>query len=225
MLTILDVYKKEVFKDKIVYNFVKRAADLVLALMFIFFLSPILLMLYIVVRLDSKGPAIFKQKRIGKDAKVFDIYKFRTMHVGTPHIPTKDCDPSKYVTKVGKFLRKTSLDELPQIFNVIKGEMSFIGYRPLIVNEPYIHDFRKEYQVYSIKPGITGYAQINGRDLIEPVDKAKYDYFYLVNRSIILDMKILFNTIYKVLKREDIHDGQYILTKEIEYNDETKKVS
>jgi O-antigen biosynthesis protein WbqP len=205
----IQVLEKDI-KNKLVFHTIKRTFDLVMAIMLFGLLSPVLLVLLVAVKVDSKGPAIFKQKRLGKNNKEFYIYKFRTMFYGTPELSSRDCNPSKSVTRVGKILRKTSLDELPQLINIIKGDMSFVGYRPLILKETDIHGYRNQFYVYQIKPGITGYAQINGRDLVEPFDKARYDYYYLLNRSIFLDFKILFITVVKVLKREGVHDGKYV---------------
>jgi O-antigen biosynthesis protein WbqP len=219
---MISMYNSELILVKIaekrIFHIIKRIIDLVFALNLLVFLLPALLILTLLVKLSSKGPVIFKQRRMGKDNKVFYIYKFRTMYVGTPNKAKKHCDV-KCITKIGKFLRKTSLDELPQLVNIIKGDMSFVGYRPLILDEADIHEYRNQFQVYKIKPGITGYAQINGRDLIEPYDKAKYDYHYLINRSFWFDIKILFLTFIKVLKRESIHDGAYMNEKET--NDKT----
>jgi O-antigen biosynthesis protein WbqP len=199
---------------KLLFQFVKRIFDLLFALQLLLVLLPLFIMIVLAIKFNSKGPIIFKQKRIGKNGKVFRIFKFRTMYVGTPNTASKNiCNPEKWITPVGKFLRKTSLDELPQLFNIIKGEMSFIGYRPLILEETDIHQYREEFHVYNIKPGITGYAQINGRDLVSPHDKAVYDYYYLINRGFMLDIKILFITFIKVLKREGIHDGKYMYEK------------
>lgn len=206
-----DKQKKCLFyKEKHLYQIVKRIFDLFFAIILFILLSPILLIISIIIKLTSKGPVIFKQLRIGKNKQFFYIYKFRTMRINTPIVASKKIKED-YVTKIGKFLRSTSLDELPQLINVIKGDMSFVGYRPLIPEEDHIHEFRNKLEVYYIKPGITGWAQINGRNLIYDDDKAKYDYYYLINRNFLFDLKILAITFIKVIKREDIGFGNRCL--------------
>jgi len=194
------------FRKKLVYQFVKRLLDIVFAVILLILLFPILLVLGLLIKITSEGPVIFRQLRVGKDNKTFYIYKFRTMRKDAPIVATKKIQ-NQYITKMGKFLRSTSLDELPQLFNVIKGDMSFVGYRPLIPQEDKVHDYRNDLDVYRIKPGITGWAQINGRNLVYDDDKAKFDHYYLIHRSLLFDLKILAITFIKVLKREDIHAG------------------
>src|SRR5690606_31583169 len=145
---------------------------------------------------DSKGPVLFKQKRIGRYKKHFNILKFRTMHIDTPKdTPTHLLEnPEQWITRMGKFLRKTSLDELPQIINILKGDMSIIGPRPALWNQYDLMEERDKYQVHDISPGLTGYAQINGRDELIISDKAKLDGYYVNHMSLWLDIKIFFGT-------------------------------
>ena len=163
------------------------------------------LIVAILIKLDSKGPVIFKQTRIGKDSKPFNIYKFRSMKVETPNLSTEEFkNASDFITRVGKFIRKTSIDELPQLVNILKGDMSIVGPRPVIEKEVRLLELRKECKVDSILPGITGLAQINGRDHVDDYQKVKYDFEYLVKRNLVLDIKIIINTILKVIKSEGI---------------------
>ena len=159
------------------YSFFKRLLDIVLSLTALIVLAPLLLVLALLVKLDSPGPALFKQKRVGRNEKLFDIYKFRSMYTSAPRdVATSELQNAEsHITRVGRVLRKTSLDELPQLFNVLKGEMSLIGPRPLVPNEKDIHELRREKGAYRVRPGITGWAQVNGRDCVLPVDKARLD--------------------------------------------------
>ena len=172
--------------------------------------SPLFLLLIICIKLDSKGPVLFKQRRIGKGKKEFYILKFRTMRIDTPKdMPTHLLeDPEMYITKVGKFLRKTSLDELPQIINIIKGEMSIIGPRPALWNQYDLIKERDKYGANDVTPGLTGWAQINGRDEL-PIDvKAKLDGEYVEKLSPLFDLKVFFMTIKSVLKSEGVKEGK-----------------
>jgi O-antigen biosynthesis protein WbqP len=173
------------------------------------------LIIAITIKLDSKGPVLFKQKRIGKDLAEFHIYKYRSMRSDTPSdMPTHLFrDPESYITASGRFLRKSSLDELPQLFNILKGEMSFIGPRPALWNQYDLIKAREEQKAKAganangIKPGITGWAQVNGRDEL-PIDvKANLDGYYARNLSFTLDMKILFMTVFGVLTGKDVSEG------------------
>ena len=186
----------------------KRFFDFTVSLLLILFLLPVFLIIALVVLIDSGAPVIFKQYRVGKDNKLFYIYKFRTMKVNTRNTSTEDLkEADSVITKSGRFLRKTSLDELPQLFNVLTGEMSFVGPRPLIPEEKEIRQIRKELGVYSVRPGITGLAQVNGRDMLGAKEKAQYDKEYVEKQSILLDIKIMFKTVMVVLKRENISEG------------------
>jgi len=188
----------------------KRIFDILLSLILIIILSPLLLIIALIVRIESHGPAIFKQQRIGQGRKNFTIYKFRTMYHHTPkNKASRELENRHdYITKFGCFLRTTSLDELPQLFNIFKGEMSFVGPRPLILAEKNIHQARKKRGIYQAKPGVTGYAQINGRDHLTLKDKVELDKYYLEHQSLIFDLKIILKTGIKVLKREDIFEHQ-----------------
>lgn len=186
----------------------KRIFDFTVSLVLIIILIPVFLILALVVLIDSGSPVIFRQYRVGKGNKLFYIYKFRTMRVNTRNAATDDLEEAEQViTKSGHFLRKTSLDELPQLFNVLTGKMSFVGPRPLIPEEKEIRQIRKEYNVYSVRPGITGLAQVNGRDMLSAKEKALFDKEYVEKQSILLDVKIMFKTVLVVLKRENILEG------------------
>ena len=186
----------------------KRAFDFTVSLLLIIILLPVFLLVSLIVLIDAGTPVIFRQYRVGKDNKLFYIYKFRTMRKNTRNAATAELtDADKFITKSGKFLRKTSLDELPQLFNVLIGDMSFVGPRPLIPEEKEIREIRKEYNVYSMRPGITGWAQINGRDSLSIEEKALFDKEYIDKQSISFDIKILIKTVSVVLKRENIKEG------------------
>lgn len=185
------------------YLIVKRILDFFFAFVLLIILFPLMLLVAIAIKLDSAGPVIFKQKRPGKNAKIFTIYKFRTMCIEREK-DEKVLQDFERITRVGSFLRKTSIDELPQLFNVIKGEMSFVGPRPLLVKYlPYYT--AEEFRRHEVLPGITGWAQINGRNTTTWEKRFKYDVWYVDNRSILIDIKILLLTIYRVLKREGIN--------------------
>ena len=192
--------------DKVnMYNISKRIIDVVGALCGIIVFSPIFIITSILIKLESNGSVIFKQIRVGKDSKPFYIYKFRSMKTGAPNMATNDLkNPEVYITRVGKFIRKTSIDELPQLFNILKGDMSIVGPRPVIEKERDLLQLRRESYIDKIKPGVTGWAQINGRDNLDVEEKVKYDKEYLWNRSIKFDIYIIFKTVIKVLKGSDI---------------------
>ncbi|WP_429960654.1 sugar transferase [Enterococcus sp. AZ012] len=187
----------------------KRIIDFLLSLIGIIVLSPVLLLLCLAIKIDSKGPIIFKQKRVGKNKTYFNIYKFRTMKIDTPkEMPTHLLeDPDFYITKVGKFLRKTSLDELPQLFNIIKGDMAVIGPRPALWNQYDLIEERDKYGANNIRPGLTGLAQISGRDELEIPIKAKLDGKYTDNISLMMDIKCFFGTITSVFKSDGVVEG------------------
>lgn len=183
----------------------KRLFDLVLA----FFALPILLvpigLIALVVKLTSKGPTVYWSDRVGKNNKIFKMPKFRTMRVDTPTMATHLLpDPERFLTPVGSFLRKSSLDELPQLWSIIIGDMSFVGPRPALFNQADLIALRTEYGVHALSPGLTGWAQINGRDELPIPDKVKLDVEYLTCQSISLDLKILYLTLVKVARREGI---------------------
>jgi O-antigen biosynthesis protein WbqP len=190
-------------------KYVKRIVDIVLSGVGLLLLSPLFFLIAVCIKIDSKGPVFFRQLRVGKDKSEFNIFKFRTMLTDSPKdMPTYLLqNPEDHITRVGKFLRKTSLDELPQIINIIKGEMSIIGPRPVIRNEQQLFVERERNRVYNVKPGLTGLAQVNGRDIISISDKAKLDGWYVKNISFFLDLKIFLKTIVIVLKSEGVHEG------------------
>lgn len=190
-------------------HFLKRVIDFILSLIGLIVLSPVFIILCIWIKLDSKGPIFFKQKRVGKNKKYFNILKFRTMYIDTPKdMPTHMLsNPDQYITKAGKFLRKTSLDELPQIINILKGEMAIIGPRPALWNQDDLIAERDKYGANDIKPGLTGWAQINGRDELEIDVKAALDGEYVRRMSFPFDVKCFFGTITSVLKHEGVVEG------------------
>ena len=177
----------------------KRFLDVLLSLLAIIFLSPLMLVICLIIICDDGMPVIFRQDRVGRGDKLFKIKKFRTMKNGAPNLSTADFEESdEYITRSGKFLRRTSLDELPQLFNVLAGDMSFIGPRPLIPEESHIRDLRREYGVYSVRPGLTGWAQVNGyRGDTSIRMRIDCDLYYIENWTLGLDIKILFLTIFK----------------------------
>lgn len=190
-------------------KFFKRLIDVVLSFLGIVVLSLPLLIIVIAIKLDSKGPVFFKQKRVGIHKTYFNILKFRTMRIDTPHdMPTHMLsNPDMWITKVGKFLRKTSLDELPQLFNIFVGDMSVIGPRPALWNQDDLIAERDKYGANDVKPGLTGWAQINGRDELEIDVKAKLDGEYVENMSFGFDCKCFFGTITSVLKSDGVVEG------------------
>ena len=199
-------------------RFIKRGLDIFLSTLGIIILAPFLLLICIFIMIDSKGPIIFTQKRVGKDSTHFNIYKFRTMKVDTPkEIPTHLLDnPNFFITNTGRFLRKTSLDELPQLFNILKGDMSIIGPRPALWNQYDLIEERDKYEANSIRPGLTGSAQISGRDELEISLKAKLDGDYTQNISFILDVKCFIGTIFSVVKSEGVVEGNKDASKEVD---------
>ena len=198
-----------------VYLKVKRLIDIILSFLALIILSPAFLILVIAIKVDSKGPVLFKQKRVGIHKSHFNILKFRTMRIDTP----KDCpthlleNPDQCITKVGKFLRKTSLDELPQIWNIFVGQMSIIGPRPALWNQYDLIDERDKYGANDIRPGLTGWAQINGRDTVEIEDKARFDGEYVEKMGFKMDVKCFFGTIVNVLNRSGVVEGGTGMTK------------
>ena len=189
---------------------VKRCIDFSLSLIGLLVLSPILLLIALIIKLESKGKVLFTQRRIGKNKRIFNIYKFRSMRSETPkdmptHLLT---NPEKFITKSGAFLRKSSLDELPQLINILIGDMSIIGPRPALWNQDDLIAERDLYHANDILPGLTGWAQINGRDELPIVVKAKLDGEYVSKMSLVFDIKIFFMTILKVLRSEGIKEGK-----------------
>ena len=193
------------FKKKKYYDLFKRIFDFVLSfILIIFFFLPIVL-ICILIFLSSSGPIIYWSDRIGQDNKIFNMPKFRTMLTSTPSVATHLLkDPEKYLTPIGKILRKFSLDELPQLWSVLKGDLSFVGPRPALFNQNDLIQLRTKNNIHKILPGITGLAQINGRDKLYISKKVKFDEEYMRIRSLIIDLKIIYITIKKVIISSDI---------------------
>jgi galactosyltransferase, putative len=191
------------------YKFFKRTLDIVLSFLGMIVLSPFCLLLVLAIKLDSKGPVLFKQKRVGLHKKHFYILKFRTMRMDTPKdTPTHLLEnPEQWITKVGKFLRKTSLDELPQIWNIFVGDMSIIGPRPALWNQYDLIEERDRYGANDVLPGLTGWAQIHGRDELPIAKKAELDGYYVQHLSFGLDVRCFFGTIKSVAKSEGVVEG------------------
>ncbi|WDN59828.1 sugar transferase [Streptococcus parasuis] len=191
------------------YPVLKRVIDIVISGLAIVVLSPVLLLIAIAIKLDSKGAVLFKQKRVGKNKSHFMIYKFRSMYVDTPSdMPTHLLkDPTAMITKVGAFLRKTSLDELPQLFNIFKGEMAIVGPRPALWNQYDLIEERDKYGANDIRPGLTGWAQINGRDELEIDVKARLDGEYAEKIGLMMDVRCFFGTIFSVLRSDGVVEG------------------
>lgn len=187
----------------------KRIIDIILSLAGIIVLSPVLIVTALIIKFTSPGPVLFKQQRVGKDNVNFNIYKFRSMRIDTPKdVPTHLLsNPDQYITPIGKFMRKTSLDELPQLFNILKGEMSVIGPRPSLPNQYDLNELRDKNGASSIKPGLTGLAQISGRDELEIDVKAALDGEYVQKMSFLFDCKCFLGTITAVLKSDGVVEG------------------
>lgn len=201
--------KYKLTAQKLRYMKIKRGMDFFLSFLAILILSPVLLLICAAIKLDSKGPVLFKQKRVGIHKTFFTIYKFRTMRTDTPKdMPTHMlANPDAYLTRTGKFLRKTSLDELSQLFNILKGDMSFVGPRPALWNQDDLVSERERYGANDVLPGLTGWAQINGRDELEIPVKAKLDGDYIKNMSFAFDLKCFFGTFGAVAKAEGVVEG------------------
>jgi O-antigen biosynthesis protein WbqP len=206
------------------YMKIKRLIDIILSFIGLLVLSPIFLILIIGIKLESKGPVLFKQKRIGINKTHFNILKFRTMRIDTPKdTPTHLLEnPAQYITKMGKFLRKTSLDELPQILNIFVGQMSIIGPRPALWNQYDLIAERDNYGANDVPPGLTGWAQINGRDELPIEVKAKLDGEYVENISLMMDIKCFFGTIVSVIKSDGVIEGGSGSKKEVASSKETR---
>lgn len=192
------------------YNkYIKRLLSFILSLIAIIILLPVFLIIMIAIKLDSKGPVFFKQKRVGINKTYFNILKFRTMYIDTPKdMPTHLLEnPEAFITKTGKILRKTSLDELPQLFNILKGDMAFIGPRPALWNQYDLIAQRDKYLANDIRPGLSGWAQINGRDELEIDVKAKLDGYYYNHMSFLFDIRCFFGTFLSVLRQEGVVEG------------------
>lgn len=186
----------------------KRLLDIVLTFSGLVVLLPFIVLTYLLVKLTSSGPALYWSKRVGRQNQIFLMPKFRSMHIGTPQIAThlmnQQANPNAFLTPVGSFIRKTSLDELPQLWCVLKGDMSIVGPRPALFNQEDLISLRTKKNVHILKPGITGWAQINGRDEIPIPSKVELDNYYLEHHSLYLDFKIIIMTVIKVLRRDNI---------------------
>ena len=187
-------------------RYIKRLLDVIFSTVLLVFLCLPMLAIAVAIRIDSRGGAIFKQERRGRDGGVFVCYKFRTMYKSAPPcVPaSKLSDADRYITRVGGFLRRSSLDELPQLLNVLMGDMSLVGPRPLICEESDIHERRMEEGIYTLRPGITGMAQVSGRNLLDDGEKLENDKYYLHNLRVSLDLKILLRTVAKVITKEGV---------------------
>lgn len=198
-------------------KYIKRLLDITISGVGIVITSPFLGAIALIIKITSKGPVLFKQQRYGRHQKPFVCYKFRSMYITAPKdVPTwKLENPEEHITPVGKFLRKTSLDELPQFFNIFKGEMSLIGPRPVVLKEKKLIEAREKVGANDVRPGLTGWAQINGRDLVGTEEKAALDGRYVQKMSLYVDFKVFIKTIVCVLKKEGIQEGK---DKKIETN-------
>ncbi|CAH0419128.1 sugar transferase [Periweissella ghanensis] len=182
----------------------KRIADILFAVILLIITSPIFVITAIAIKVNSRGPIIFRQQRAGINAQPFELYKFRSMRVETPEVASNDLNGMDYNTTVGKFIRKLSIDELPQLFNVLKGDMSVIGPRPVILKEAHLIELRHQKGADTVRPGITGLAQINGRDDMDDITKSNWDETYVNNLRMGLDVGIFIKTIISVIKRDGI---------------------
>jgi len=193
-----------------IYPYMKTIIDLILSVIGLILLSPVFGLIAVIIKLDSTGPVLFKQKRVSKDKKHFYVLKFRTMRTDTPKdMPTHMLDnPDVFITKIGRLLRKTSLDELPQVINILKGEMSIIGPRPALWNQYDLIEERDRYGANNIYPGLTGWAQINGRDELPISVKAKFDGEYVDRMSLSFDLKIFSKTLVSVIKGDGVREGE-----------------
>ncbi|WP_027954854.1 sugar transferase [Halobacillus kuroshimensis] len=209
------------------YLAVKRLIDITLSIIGLAFLFPFFLILFIAIKVDSPGPVLFKQKRVGINCRYFYILKFRTMRVDTPNnTPTHLLkNPENYITKVGKFLRKTSLDELPQIWNIFIGDMSVIGPRPALWNQYDLISEREKYGANEVPPGLTGWAQIKGRDELSIEEKAKLDGDYVRKLNFWFDIKCFFGTILTVLRSKGVIEGKKDTNEETDTNNTKRNIS
>lgn len=198
------------------YDYIKRVGDLIIASLAIVFLLPLLIITYVLIKLESPGPALFRQKRYGKDKKIFTVYKFRSMRTTAPrNMPTNDFhDARTYITRVGRIIRKLSIDELPQLINVLQGHMSLVGPRPVVLTETSLIDERDKHGANAVKPGITGWAQVNGRDELDDITKAELDGYYVDNFGFKMDVKCVLKTIWVILSIAGHVEGHENVTKE-----------
>lgn len=220
---IIQQHQLQLTKAQKRYLVCKRVADVCIAAIALVVLSPLLLLVAIVIKLESPAePVIFVQPRVGMKYKTFKLYKFRSMKSNAPpNVATREFENvEQYITKFGAFIRKTSIDELPQLFNIVCGDMSLIGPRPLVWTEREVRFLRRWYGIYQIRPGITGLAQINGRDTVDNYEKVRYDRAYLQNLSCKLDLKLFFQSIWVVLGRIGFKEGKAEVAAQMETTDE-----
>lgn len=191
-------------------KYIKRFLDFIISLFFLILLIPLFILIIIFIKVDSKGPAFFIQKRVGKNKENFNIYKFRTMKIDAPKdAPTHLLnDPNLYITKLGNLLRKSSIDELPQLLNIVKGDMAIVGPRPALWNQYDLVEEREKYGANDIRPGLTGLAQISGRDELSIEIKSKYDGDYVKNINLLNDINIIIKTFIKVISHDGINEGE-----------------
>jgi O-antigen biosynthesis protein WbqP len=183
----------------------KRVFDISLSLLLLLLLSPLFLTLVLIIKMTSKGPVLYWSSRVGKNNKLFSMGKFRTMRIDTPQVATHLLsEPSVYITSIGSFLRRTSLDELPQLYNILVGDLSFVGPRPALFNQDDLVALRTERGIHMLVPGLTGWAQINGRDELPIPEKVQFDYEYLQRRSFTFDLYIICATVFKVVRGDGI---------------------
>lgn len=210
------------------YRAVKRFLDVTASFLGLVLLSPLLLAVSILIKIDSRGPVIFRQKRIGRNGKVFEIYKFRSMCVGTEKIGSGvySGKGDARVTRIGKILRATSIDELPQLLNILKGEMSFVGPRPPLTYHPWKYEEYTDFQkrMFEVRPGITGWAQVNGRKDVEWHKRIELNVWYVDHMSLLLDIKIMFMTAFKVLTNADNENSGATVNKSTEPSNDAKVV-
>ena len=191
--------------SRLIAELIKRATDSLLAMLAFGIFSPTMVFIVIVVLLTSPGPAIYWSDRVGQRNRIFKMPKFRTMRIDTPAVATHLlADPDKVLTPIGSFLRRSSLDELPQLWSILKGDMSFVGPRPALFNQYDLISLRTQCGVDALIPGLTGWAQVNGRDALSIPDKVQFDLQYLQKRSFLMDMKILYMTFIKVMRRAEV---------------------
>ena len=210
------------------YRAVKRFLDVTASFLGLVLLSPLLLAVSILIKIDSRGPVIFRQKRIGRNGKVFEIYKFRSMCVGAEKTGSGvySGKGDARVTRIGKILRATSIDELPQLLNILKGEMSFVGPRPPLTYHPWKYEEYTDFQkrMFEVRPGITGWAQVNGRKDVEWHKRIELNVWYVDHMSLLLDIKIMFMTAFKVLTNADNENSGATVNKSTESSNDAKVV-
>lgn len=210
------------------YRAVKRFLDVTASFLGLVLLSPLLLTVSILIKIDSRGPVIFRQKRIGRNGKVFEIYKFRSMCVGAEKTGSGvySGKGDARVTRIGKILRATSIDELPQLLNILKGEMSFVGPRPPLTYHPWKYEEYTDFQkrMFEVRPGITGWAQVNGRKDVEWHKRIELNIWYVDHMSLLLDIKIMFMTAFKVLTNADNENSGATVNKSTEPSNDAKVV-